>query len=82
MIFSKVTSEGNQIILNNLISDVNFQSLVGSKRVYGECIVNVPRSPDGAIQDIYFSGPKFYIEKYLSGTTDMGDASDVESKFS
>ncbi|KAM3176703.1 hypothetical protein ACTXT7_005980 [Hymenolepis weldensis] len=78
MIFSKVTNEDNRIILNNLISDVDLKSLVGSQRVYGECIVNVPRIPDGAIQDIYFSGPKFYIEKYLSGTTDMGDVSDVE----
>lgn len=78
MIFSKVINEGNRIVLNNPILDVNLQSLVGSQKVYGECITNVPRSPDGGIQDTYSSGPKFYIEKNPSGTVDIDVVRDVE----
>lgn len=78
MIFSKVINEGNRIVLKNLIADVDLQSLVDSQKVYGECIANVPRSSDGAIQDTYSSGPKFYIEKHPSGTVDIDTVKDVE----
>ncbi|VDN95905.1 unnamed protein product [Rodentolepis nana] len=78
MIFSKVTNDGNRIVMNNLIADVDLQSLVGSQKVYGECIANVPRSPDGAIRDTYTSGPKFYIEKHPSGTVNIDVIRDVE----
>lgn len=81
LLFGKVTTEGNRVTLNRLRVDVDLEALAGSNKVYGECIADVPRDPDGFERDTYSSGPKFFIEREPSGGMEIGEVKEFESKF-
>ncbi|KAM7540131.1 hypothetical protein Aperf_G00000043161 [Anoplocephala perfoliata] len=78
LLFGKVTTEGNRVILTSLNVDVDLESLSGSNKVYGECIADVPRSVDGFSRDIYSSGPKFFLQRDPSGNFEIGDVKEFE----
>ncbi|KAL5112095.1 Basement membrane-specific heparan sulfate proteoglycan core protein [Taenia crassiceps] len=80
LLFGKVTTEGNRVTLSRLRVDVDLEALAGSSKVYGECIADVPRGPDGFERDIYSSGPKFFIERETSGDMEIGEVKELEKE--
>uniref|UniRef100_A0A5K3FB14 Basement membrane proteoglycan n=1 Tax=Mesocestoides corti TaxID=53468 RepID=A0A5K3FB14_MESCO len=80
LLFAKVTTEGSRLTLDSMRDDVDLATLTGSNKLHGECVVEVPKSPDGLDSDKYSSGPQIFIERDATGASKIETVDEVAKK--
>ncbi len=80
LLFDRVTSEGSQVTLNGLRKDVNLEAMTGSDKLHGECVAEIPCTPDKKDTRNYPSDPHMLIEAGPGGEPRIGVVEEEKSK--